>query len=90
MSKEWTKKVSLEEFWNCVHLEDEEREDLEIRGCTRNWLLEMGRQRGAKKKNKFILGTERCYNIKNLYINKIYNRQKESSKTRKGTDLQLK
>ena len=29
--KVWTKKGSLEEFWNGAHLEDEEREDLEIR-----------------------------------------------------------
>ena len=33
--KEWTKKGSLEGFWNGTHLEDEEREDLEIRGCKR-------------------------------------------------------
>ena len=34
--KGWTKKGSLEElFWNGAHLEDEEREDLEIRGCKR-------------------------------------------------------
>ena len=26
---------SLEEFWNGAHLEDEEREDLGIRGCRR-------------------------------------------------------
>ena len=30
--KGWTRKGSLEEFWNGAHLEDEEREDLEIRG----------------------------------------------------------
>ena len=35
MYKEWTRKGSLKEFWNGVHLEDEEREDLEIRGCRR-------------------------------------------------------
>ena len=33
--KEWTKKGSLEEFWNGAHLKDEEREDLEIRGSRR-------------------------------------------------------
>ena len=33
--KGWTKKGSLEEFWNAAHLEDEEREDLGIRGCKR-------------------------------------------------------
>ena len=33
--KEWSKKGSLGEFWNGAHLEDEEREDLEIRGCMR-------------------------------------------------------
>ena len=31
----------------------------------------MDRQRAVEKKNKFILGTERCENIKNLYIYKI-------------------
>ena len=34
-AKEWMKKGSLEEFWNGAHLEDEKREDLEIRGCRR-------------------------------------------------------
>ena len=33
--KGWTKKGSLEEFWYGDHLKDEEREDLEIRGCRR-------------------------------------------------------
>ena len=33
--KGWTKNGSLEEFWNGAHLEDEEKEDLEIRGCTK-------------------------------------------------------
>ena len=33
--KIWAKKGSLEEFWNGAHLEDEEREDLEIRGGSR-------------------------------------------------------
>ena len=32
------------------------------------WQLGMGQQRGVGKKNKFTLGTERCENIKNLYI----------------------
>ena len=31
--KEWMKTGSLETFQNGVHLKDEEREDLEIRGC---------------------------------------------------------
>ena len=30
--KEWTKKGSLEEFYNSGHLEDKERENLVIRG----------------------------------------------------------
>ena len=34
-----------------------------------NWRLGMGRQRRVEKGNKFILGTERCENLKNLYIN---------------------
>ena len=33
--KGWTKKGSLEEFWNGAHSEDEETENLEIRGCRR-------------------------------------------------------
>ena len=33
MYKRWTKKGSVEEFWNGAHLEDEEGEGLEIRGC---------------------------------------------------------
>ena len=33
--KEWTKRGALEEFWNGAHLEDEEKEDLKIRGCRR-------------------------------------------------------
>ena len=28
-------KGTLEEFWNGAHLEDEQREDREIRGCRR-------------------------------------------------------
>ena len=31
--KEWMNKDSLETFWNGVHLEKEEKEDLKIRGC---------------------------------------------------------
>ena len=30
----------------------------------------MGRQRRVEKENTFTLGTEKCENIKNLYINK--------------------
>ena len=33
--KEWIKKGSLRQFWNGAHLEDEEGEDLEFRGCRR-------------------------------------------------------
>ena len=48
--------------------EDEEREDLEIRGCrgynrndrVGNYRLEMGRQKRVDKENKFTLGTKRC------------------------------
>ena len=82
--KRWTKKGSLEEFWNGAHLEDEEREDLGIPGgrrlqqeCERereregNWRLGMGRHKRAEKENKFTLGTERCENIKNMYIKNI-------------------
>ena len=35
-----------------------------------NWRIGMGQQRRVEKENKFTLGTERCENIKNLYINK--------------------
>ena len=57
--KGWTKKGSLEEFWNDTHLEDKERENLEIRGCKRlhkeckrgNWQLGMDRQRKMEKEN---------------------------------------
>ena len=31
--KEWMKNDSLEKFWNGVPLEEEEKEDLEIREC---------------------------------------------------------
>ena len=31
----WMKTGSLEKFWNCVRLEEEERKNLEIRGCRR-------------------------------------------------------
>ena len=60
------------------HLEDEEREGLEIRRCRRlqqewekgklatwNWSTE----RGGEEK-KIALGTEKCENIKNRYIYK--------------------
>jgi len=33
-----------------------------------NWRLRMGRLREMQKKNNFPLATERCENIKNLYI----------------------
>ena len=33
--------------------------------------LRMGRQRGMEKEKYFTLGTEKCKNIKNLYINKL-------------------
>ena len=65
------KKDSLGKFWNVAHLEDEEGEDLEIRGYRR---LQQEWERGewvdgeGWTKNKFTLGTERCENIKNLYI----------------------
>ena len=34
--KEWRKKDFLGKFWNGIHMEDEEVEDLEIREC--RWL----------------------------------------------------
>ena len=62
MCKGWIKEGPLWEFWNGAHLENEEREDLEIRGFRRlqeEWeRLGMGRQRRVeKKKNTFTLGT---------------------------------
>ena len=73
------KKGYFETIWDGVHLEEEEeKEDLDIHGCTRlqqelregNWRLGMGRQRRAERKNKITLVTERYENIKTLYINK--------------------
>ena len=43
MDQEWNKSGTLQEFWNDAHLEDGEREDLEIRGCRR---LQQMRERG--------------------------------------------
>ena len=74
----WTRKDSLEGFLNGAHLEDEEREDLEIRGSRRlqqEW--ERGElatwngltERGGEEKLIFFR-PERCQNINNLYINK--------------------
>ena len=39
-------------------------------GSEGNWQLGMGRQKGVEKKLKFTLGTDRCKNMKTLYINK--------------------
>ena len=36
MYDEWMKKGYLEKIWNGVRLEEEEREDLEIRRCKKN------------------------------------------------------
>ena len=35
-----------------------------------NWRFGMRQQKMVEKENKFTLGTEKCENIKNLYINK--------------------
>ena len=69
--KEWTKKGSLEEFWNGAHLEDKKEKTSKYMDAVvyyrkereGNWWLEMGRQIGVEKKNKFIFGTERCENM---------------------------
>ena len=57
--KEWKKKGNLEKFWNGVHLEEEEKEDLEIRGCRdereKNNQHGMGRQRRMDKKTKIMI-----------------------------------
>ena len=37
----------------------------------------MGRRTGVEKKNALTLGTERCENIKNLYMNKNGNREND-------------
>ena len=37
-----------------------------------NLRLGMGLHRGVEKKNRFALGTERCENTRNLYINKNF------------------
>ena len=72
--KEWMKKGSLEKFWKGVHLEDEEKEDHEIRGCKtlqQEWesgIDNFDRQKRVEKKNKIkTLDTERCEKIKTLY-----------------------
>ena len=40
--KEWMKKGSRKKKWNGVRVEEEEREDLEIRGCRRLHQCERG------------------------------------------------
>ena len=55
-----TKKGKNSKFLDARRYNRNEREE--------NWLLGMDRQRGAEKKYKLTLGTERCDNIKNLYI----------------------
>ena len=54
---------------NDANLEDEEREDLEIRGC--RWLQqEGGRRKLATWNGSTEKGGERYENIKNVYVNK--------------------
>ena len=78
--KEWIKKGSLENFWNGVHLEDEEREDSKLvdtggynknkreRERERSWQLGVGQQGGMEKECKTVtLDRERCENIKTIY-----------------------
>ena len=36
--KEFMKKGYLKTFWNCIRLEEEEREDLELDGCRKEQL----------------------------------------------------
>ena len=48
------KEGSLGIFWKGVHLEDEEGEDLEIRGC---WKLQQERERGKLQWVVKLLGT---------------------------------
>ena len=63
MWKGWTKKDSLEEFWNGTHLEDEKGKTSKFVDAggynwnerAGNFRLGMGRQRGMEKEN---LGTE--------------------------------
>ena len=60
--KEWMENGYFEKLWNGVQLEEEEKKDVEIRGCSiereENLQHGMGRQRGMEKKNK-TLGTDR-------------------------------
>ena len=35
MCEAWTKEDFLKKFWNGIRLKEEEREDLEIRGCSK-------------------------------------------------------
>ena len=70
------KKGYLEKFWNGVRLEEEEREDLEIRGCWKQdritlipWNLQTGKNKNMEKKNKIkTLDSEIRNNMYTLYI----------------------
>ena len=58
-----TKKGKTSKFVDAGGYNRNEREE--------NWRLAMGRQRRMEKENKFTLGTEKCENTKNPYMNKI-------------------
>jgi hypothetical protein len=75
MCEEWMKKGYLNKLWNGVHLEEEEKEDLEIRGC-RKLQLEWERRELTTWNGSTWQNGEEKYNFKNrknlfdiLYIN---------------------
>ena len=75
-SKGWTKKGSVKVFWNGAW-KTKKGKNLKFvdAGGYRNerevnWRFGIGRQRRGEKESKFAIGTGKCGNIKNLYINK--------------------
>ena len=61
------KKGSLEEFWNDDHLEGMQEVTTGMReGELTTWIWST--EKGGKKNKIKTLDTERCENIKNLYI----------------------
>ena len=72
--------MNKEKHWKCVHLEEVEREDLEIHGCWTGMRekgiknMEWIKQRRRMQKRNKTLGTERCENIDNLHMSEIIGR----------------
>ena len=68
--KGWTKKGSLEEFQNGAHLEDEEREDLEI-----SWMQEVTTGMSEREREREELTTWNGSTGKNGNKNKTGHRK---------------